>query len=46
MGTHLSGTWNYSDSWSNTENGTSGSIKVPAGELTANLREDGDTGFE
>jgi hypothetical protein len=46
MGTHLSGTWNYSDSWSNNSDGTSGSLSVPAGELTANLKDDGDTGFE
>jgi len=45
-GTHLGGTFQYSDLWAGLSDDNAGSVEVSTGEMTANLREEGDTGFE
>lgn len=42
QGPHLTGTWNYRDTWSNTGLDQSGSIDVPEGEIS--LTKGGSTG--
>lgn len=47
FGTHIGGTFTWQDDWSGADGG-SGSISIPEGEVTANLRtgENTDTGFK
>ena len=46
LGVHLAGTFTYEDNWTDLSTGSTGSLKIPAGELTATLRSEvsSDTG--